>query len=890
VSVVADPRPRACLSEDELLELAAGALAEAPAAEAHLATCATCSALLAGVVRGAPARAWDALAGSTLGPYRIDAQIGAGGMGAVYRAWDPRLGRAIAVKVLHGGEATRADRLAAEARAAASIDHRAIVGIHDVGVADGIPYVAMELVDGESLRSVLVGGALGVARARALALELVDGLAAAHAQGVVHRDLKPENLVVARDGLRILDFGLARLAGVTALDATEPGTVQGTAGYMAPEQARGEAADARADVFAAGAITYELATGRRAFPGATHADRLSATLRDTPPLDELGELAPIVARCLAKEPRDRFQSAADLAWALRTASPAPAASPGVPARLSRRALLAGGGGAVAVGALGTLLGRWRAGAARPADSPALRPLTHRTGRVYSARFTHDGSRVVYGAAWDADPVSVHVLELGSGETFALDLPSADAVAVSARGELAVTLGHRFIDHQSARGHLAVVPLSGGAPRPLADDVQDADFAPYQLPEGSPPVAPAVRVLAGALAVVRAGERGFRIELPIGHALVEDPGWLTHARVSPDGAHVAYLRHPHSNDDGGKLMIADVATKATRVVADGWVSLAGLVWDPRGDALWFTASRDGLSNVMYRATLGGEVTAVPVRTAGRLRLHDMTADRRAIVTVDAWRLRAMVGDRDRSLSDVSYVSDISADGTQVVIGELGELEAGTGAYLVPYAGGRPLRLGNGFPVAISPSGQLVAANVRVDDHLVVYATGSGEAPAIATPGFVTVARWIDERALVALFDHRLWRLSLDGAPVALADTGGPFALDPARRRCAYVDRAHTLRVLDLATGAARALPGELTRAEVCGWLAEPDAIVVRSTTTPIALDRIDPSTGARTRHLDVQPPAMGLKAVDSFVLHAGGTRYAYSYGQELSQLFLMNAAS
>ncbi|HWU88094.1 MAG TPA: hypothetical protein VN253_12495, partial [Kofleriaceae bacterium] len=514
-------------------------------------------------------------------------------------------------------------------------------------------------------------------------------------------------------------------------------------------------------------------------------------------------------------------------------------------------------------------------------------LTHRTGRVYSARFTHDGGRVVYGAAWDADPVQIHVLELASGEPNVLELPSADVLAVSARGELAASLGHRFVDHQSARGHLAIVPLAGGIPRPLADDIQDADFAPDgSLASGPPSTGDARRAPGGSLAVVRAAEHGFRIELPLGATLVEEPGWITHARVSPDGARVAYLRHPHVNNDAGEVMIADVAAKTTRVLSDGWVSVAGLAWDPAGDAVWFTASRDGLSNVIYRAALDGEVAPAPAPATGRLRIHDVAADRRALVTIDTWRLRAMAGDRDRSLSEISYVSDLSADGTQVVVGELGDLEAGTGAYLVPYGGGRPLRLGPGFPVAISPSGRRIAANARDADRLVVYSTGSGDAPAIAAPGFVTVARWLDERSLIALYAERLWRLSLDGAPAALADRGGPFALDPAARRCAYVDRAGALRILDPATRAARTLPGDFARAEVCGWLAEPDAIVVRSTTTPILLDRIDPSTGARTRHLEVQPPLMGLKAVDTFVLHADGKRYAYSYGQELSQLFVM----
>jgi hypothetical protein len=659
---------------------------------------------------------------------------------------------------------------------------------------------------------------------------------------------------------------------------------------MAPEQARGEPADARADLFAAGAITYELATGRRAFPGATHADRLSATLRDTPPQGELGELAPIVGRCLAKEPRDRFQSAADLAWALRAAAPAPvvapaaaaatgaAVAPAARAGLSRRALLVGGAGALAAGVVGYALGR-RAGRVSGGEGPTLRLLTHRMGRVYTARFTRDGGRVVYGAAWDVEPVAVHVVELASGETAPLELPSADVLSVSA-GELAVSLGHRFVDHQSSRGHLALVPLAGGVPRPIADDVQDVDFTAAPSAPGRAPVA--------SFAVVRAGGRGFRIELPLGTPIVEEPGWITHARVSPDGARVAYLRHPHVNDDGGALVVADVATGAARVIADDWVSIAGLAWDPGGQRLWFTGSRDSLTNRLYRATPGGDVTEVPGRIAGRVRLHDVAADRRGLVTIDAWRLRAMAGEHDRSLSDASYVSDLSADGTQVVVGELGNLQAGRGAYLVPYGGGRPLRLGAGFPVSISPSGQRIAANVSESDRLVVYSTGSGDAPAIATPGFVTYARWLDERSLIALYGKRLWRLSPDAAPVALTPTGGPFALDPARRRCAYVDGAGVLRVLDLAdpkAGEARVVPGELAHAEVCGWLAEPDAIVVRSTTTPIVLDRIDPGSGARTRHLEVRPPAIGLKAVDTFVLHPDGRRYVYCYGQELSQLYV-----
>ena len=869
------PQPAtACLTEDELLALGrGGALAEAPAAEAHLADCATCSALLAEVAlmstvasdQRTPASPWNGLAGQQLGPYRLDAQIGAGGMGAVYRAWDTRLARTIAIKILHAktgsfAKADEAARLAAEARAAATIDHPAIVAVHDVGVSDdGIAYVAMELVDGESLRSVIDRGPMPIDRVRELAIELAEGLAAAHARGVIHRDLKPENLVVARGKLRILDFGLAKLVDAGTLEATEPGTIQGTVGYMAPEQARGEPADARADLFSAGAIIYELATGKRAFPGATHADRLTSILRDTPPLDALGALGSIVGRCLAKEPRERFHSAADLAWVLR--APAPVVVQ--PARVSRRAILAGAGATLLAGAGGFLFGRTRRAA--PATHPAFSQLTYRTGRVYTARFTHDGNRVAFGAAWDGEPLHGYVADLRGGGTSALDV-AGDVLALSPRGELAASFGRRFTDHQSATGTLAVLPLAGGAPRTLAEDVQDADYA-----------------ADGRLAIIHRVGDVFRLELPVGTVVVETPRWITHARVSPDGSTIAYLEHPHVNDDAGALMIVDVASRKTRVLSADWESLAGLAWDPSGRSLWFTAARASAHNEVYTIALDGLPRAVAQAT-GRLRMHDVAADRRAIVSVDAWRLRTMVGDRDRSLTDLSYVSDISADGMQLVVAELGNPIDTTGAFLVPVDGGTPLRLGDGFPLAISPSGQRVATNVG--ERLVVYSTTSGEYPTVTTPGHVVACRWIDEAMLVAVAGGKLWRLAVGAAPVALAEKArAPIAIDPARKRCAFAVNGE-LTVIDLATGASRVVPVAAGTRVACGWVAEPDAIVLQTPTIPIELTRVDPVTGATTPHAVIQPPPIGVKAIDSVVVHADGKRIAYSYGQELSNLYLL----
>jgi serine/threonine-protein kinase len=268
--------------------------------------------------------------GARLGPYEIAGLLGRGGMGEVYRARDRRLEREVAIKVLprHGeGDPERRRRLEREARAAGGIGHPNVLAIHDVGEAGGAAYVVSELLEGETLRERLRRARLTLDECLDWAGQAARGLAAAHDRGIVHRDLKPENLFLTRDGrLKILDFGLAKRsrAGEAAEGAstgTRPGLLLGTVGYMAPEQARGEPADERSDVFSIGAVLYEMATGRRAFPGPSPAEALAEILhREPPPLEAPFErLAPIVARCLEKRAAARFASARELASALAAA-------------------------------------------------------------------------------------------------------------------------------------------------------------------------------------------------------------------------------------------------------------------------------------------------------------------------------------------------------------------------------------------------------------------------------------------------------------------------------------------------------------------------------------------------------------------------------------------
>jgi|RhiMethySRZTD1v2_1073278.scaffolds.fasta_scaffold01301_18 eukaryotic-like serine/threonine-protein kinase len=272
-------------------------------------------------------------AGSSLGPYEVQSRIGAGGMGEVYRARDTTLGRDVAIKVLPQAFAQDPERLARferEAKTLAALNHPSIAqiyGLERVAGFGGVSALVMELVEGETLRGRIAGGPLPVPAALDVAIALADALAAVHAKGITHRDLKPENIILTADGrIKILDFGLARWQAqsdadqdlTVPSDATQAGVMMGTVGYMSPEQVRGEKVEATSDIFSLGCVVYEMLTARRAFERATPADTLAAILKEDPALEGVpSQVRRVVARCLEKYPRERFQSARDLAFDLR---------------------------------------------------------------------------------------------------------------------------------------------------------------------------------------------------------------------------------------------------------------------------------------------------------------------------------------------------------------------------------------------------------------------------------------------------------------------------------------------------------------------------------------------------------------------------------------------
>jgi Tol biopolymer transport system component len=376
--------------------------------------------------------------GTKLGPYEILAPLGAGGMGEVYRARDTRLGRDVAIKVLPEALAHDADRLRRfeqEARTIAALNHPNILGIHDIGAHDGAPFLVSEFLEGQTLREKLVSGPLPVRRAIEYALGIAQGLGAAHEKGIVHRDLKPENVFVTRDGrIKVLDFGLAKLvrpeesheAAVTLTSpATLPGMVMGTVGYMSPEQVRGEAIDARSDIFSFGAVLYEMLTGKRAFKRETSAETMTAILREEPPaLNDTGwqgppELQRILVRCLEKNLERRFQSASDLAFAMESLSGTPTGTPiamttakSAPQPKSRRAWLPWVLAAVLL--IGTAVWEMFRPAAAPPNPLEKAHFTRVTDfKSVEAAISPDGRFVAFVSDHDG-PFDVWLTQVGTG--------------------------------------------------------------------------------------------------------------------------------------------------------------------------------------------------------------------------------------------------------------------------------------------------------------------------------------------------------------------------------------------------------------------------------------------------------------------------------------------
>ncbi len=844
--------------------------------------------------------------GATLGPYQIVAPIGAGGMGEVFRARDTRLGREVAVKVLPGGAAADPERRARfeqEARSASALNHPNIVTLLDIGDSDGVSFIAMELVEGRTLRELVGSGPLAARKTLDLAAQLADGLAKAHGAGIVHRDLKPENVMVSKDGfVKILDFGLAKLMApldgsqsqllTAASPDTAAGAVLGTVGYMSPEQASGRGVDFRSDQFALGTILYEMVTGQRPFQRATGAETLAAIIRDEP--EDAARLNPkapaplrwIIDRCLEKDPEDRFASTTDLARDLANLrehlSETTSAVEGLtPAPVRRRWLRPAGWvalGLVAGMALAAFVLQRDGG---PASDLRFQRLTFRRGAVLTARFAPDAQSVVYGASWEGAPPEVFSLRFDGPESRSLGLPPADLLAVASTGEVAVSLGRQYVFGWESRGTLARVPLGGGAPREVLEDVETADWAP----DGK------------ELAVARDMGATRRLEFPVGKVLYETQGWISGVRVSPDGRRVAFWNHPSRGDNLGSLDL--IEADGTRRSLNQGASSAGLAWAPDGGGLWSGG---------FALSLGGQRRrALPLFGGGQL--HDVAPGGRALVSRRTFR-REIVGrgpgqsaEANLSWLDWSHPEDLSSDGRTVLFDEQNISNAGNYAIYLRGTDASPaVRLGEGQSLALSPDGKWALASSKsgTGTDLVLLPVGAGEPRTLPPTGLDTDAGsfFADGRRLL-LWGHepghasRLYVLELpDGKPKPISPEGVSMfrwrALAPDGRSAVARAADGTLGLYATDGGEPRPLPGAVREDVPIRWTADGRGLYVqRGPGVPARVDLLDVATGKRRPWKELTPPdPAGVLAIGPILLSADGQAYVYSYRRIIDDLFLV----
>jgi Tol biopolymer transport system component len=841
-------------------------------------------------------------AGSRLGPYEVIARLGAGAMGEVYRARDARLGREVAIKVLPADFAADPERLRRfekEARAASALNHPNIVTIFDIGSSGSTAYIAMERVEGQSLREILSGGALPARRLLPIAAQIAEGLSRAHRDGIVHRDLKPENVMVTKDGLvKILDFGLAKRTSVSSggreasssptETGTEPGTVLGTADYMSPEQAAGQPVDFRSDQFSLGSILYEMATGRRAFQRKTAVDTMAAILNEEPAQiasvasDTPTPLCWIVERCIAKDPEGRYDSTRDLARELEAVSahfsdaavsgPA-AAVPGARRRAGTRRVWV----AVAALAVGAVAGRWLW---KSAGGPSLsfQRVTYLKTNIRTARIAPDGQTVVYAAFKPNIGDSLFLARPGSRDSRPLGIADSNILSISSSGEMA--LAH----YTEAGPVLTTAPIEGEIPREILQGVESADWAP----DGK------------SVAIVRGFEGSFRVEFPIGKMLFEGRRPLAAVRVSPGGDRIAF------REVNGSLLMVDRTGKQTRYD----MNFDEFAWSPTGKEIWFNRltrestelraiALDGRERLM--TTLPGDFALQDVSRRGSILLE--RGDQRWDV------LGKFPGDENPhpyAWQDATVPTSLSPDGKTLLFVEKDPGWKGGVTYKRQTDASAAVPLGEGFCRALSPDGKwAVCREEFTGGSLFLMPTGPGERKPLPDGGLelrmADGVDWLPDGSRIVFSGNapgrrpRIYTQSFSGGlPVPITPEGVVMsalarAVSPDGRVVVGLGPGG-FSLYPIGGGEPEPIPGRQAEDRFIQWTPDGRGLYLYRADEPDRIWLLELSTGKRVLRQKVEirlPEPSADPELHSVLLTPDGESYVYTYSGWLSDLYVLD---